>query len=254
MKHLYFCWISLAAALLIAPVHAQSDPVMQLGIPGDTVMITPSAFMAVVARGEMLVLIADPGFVPVIADYTANAPHQPISASICGTDLSDFTVPAPILNGYIEIPTGSAAFAEAAVPVLQGEIGCDAAALPQIAAAVPPVINPAPPADPGLHLAIAGEDHYAWPPGIARTRLLRMDGTEELTLEIELGPEATAWMADATTRNIGSEIQISTCGEILITAPVPYPFTEGVLSFPVGSDQARAVDIADNITTALSCD
>ena len=240
--------------LLATPVHAQSDPVMQLGVPGDTVTITPTAFIAVTARGDMLVLIAHPGFVPVIADYTANAPHQPITASICGTDLSPFTVPAPILNGYIEIPTGSAAFAEAAAPVLQGAVACDAAALPPIAAPAPPATNPLPPADPGLHLAVAGEEHYAWPPGIARARLLRPEGSEDLTLEIELGPEATAWMADATTRNIGSEIQISSCGEILITGPVPYPFTEGILSFPIGSDQARAIAIADNITTALFCD
>lgn len=60
-------------------------------------------------------------------------------------------------------------------------------------------------------------------------------------------------MADATARHIGSEIQISTCGEILITGSIPYPFTEGFLSFPIGSDQARAVEIADNITAAITC-
>lgn len=111
-----------AAALLTFPVHAQSDPVMQLGIPGDTVMIAPSAFTNVGARGDMLVLLAHPGFAPIIADYTANAPHQAISVSVCDVALAPFTVPAPIPNGYIEIPTGSAAFAEAAVPVLRGEV------------------------------------------------------------------------------------------------------------------------------------
>lgn len=249
-----FHWGVVSAALLATPVFAQSGPVMQLGIPGDMVMISPSAFTSVEARGDMLVLHAHRGFAPVISDYTANAPHQAISVSICDLALAPFTVPAPVSNGYIEVPTGSAAFAEAAVSVLQGQIGCDAAALPQVeSAAVSPAENPAPPANPGLHLAVSGEEHYAWPPGIARTRLLRSEGTDVLTLEIELGPEATAWMADATTRNIGSEIQISTCGDILITGPIPYPFTEGILSFPIGADQARAMEIAENITSAISC-
>ncbi|WP_420396429.1 hypothetical protein [Nioella sp.] len=249
-----FCFGPVVAALLATPVFAQSEPVMQLGIPGDTVMISPSAFTSVEARGDMLVLHAHRGFAPVIADYTANAPQQAISVSICDIDLAPFTVAAPISDGYIEIPTGSAAFAEAAAPVLQGDVGCDAVTFPQGAPTPVPAANPVPPALPGLHLAVAGEEHTAWPPGIARVRLLRSEGTDVLTLEIELGPQATAWMTDATTRNIGSEIQISTCGEILITGPIPYPFTEGILSFPIGSDQTRAVEIADNITSAITCD
>ena len=249
-----FRWLPLAACLCATPLHAQSEPVMQLGIPGDTVMATPSAFMAVAARGELLVVIADAGFVPVIADYTANAPAQAIEVSICGVRLNPFTVPAPIQNGYIEIPTGSADFATAAAPVLQGEVSCDAVTLPEVALTPPPAANPLPPRDPGLHIAVAGEEMYVWPPGIARTQLLANEESAILSLALELGPEATSWLAETTTRNVGGEIQISSCGEILIAASVPYPFTEGFLSFPIGADRDRAVDIADNIASAISCD
>ena len=100
---------------------AQSEPPLELSIPGDFVNVNPSAFTSVEVVGQTLVLQAHQGFVPIVADYTANAPSQAITASVCGHEIVPFRPAAPSPSGRLMIPMPSADFAATAAAVLRGD-------------------------------------------------------------------------------------------------------------------------------------
>lgn len=202
----------LATLLACAPLAAlaQTDAPMELGIPGDSVFANPSAFIRVDTFGDTLLLQAHPGFVPVVADYTANAPQQQINVSICGVTFPPFSPIAPSPNGLLEIPLGTPENASAAADVMAGRFGCDAVTLTLLGPEIPTQ---------NLRITSPSDVRDVPPGDIVAASAIFDDVTGQYMISLTFGAELSAWFATETGEHVGEIIEIIVCNEV-VTAPI----------------------------------
>lgn len=240
-----FNTLGIAAASLIGicgVATAQDDAPLQMGLPNDFVFANPSAFITVVARGDLLVLLAHPGFSPVISDYTVGAPEQVMEISICGVGLPPYAAPGPVDNGYLEVPTGNPELAHVAASVLSGEITCDEAAMDQITTA---------PSEPGLFLSGPGDTLLLTPDMITSVALEPVEGRGNTYLMIQMGPEGTRWLSELSSRAGEQEFRVYSCGEQILNGFLTQSITDGLI--PLSQSNARSQRVADQIAGDAAC-
>lgn len=196
------------AAHLASTAAAQTTPVLQLGLPGDLVTVSPTAFSSVSTFGDTLLLQAQPSFVPIVAEYTANAPDQLIDLMICGTAFPSFSPIAPSPSGLLEIPLGSAENAAAAAAVMSGDATCS-----------PTTFQGQTRSSGGLRIVSPSDAWDVAPGDLVDASVALSEFSGQWQIVLAFGAPLATWFEMETGEHIGEAIEIWVC-DTIVTAPV----------------------------------
>lgn len=247
----------LAALLAAAPCGAiaQTDAPMELGIPGEVVLVQPSAFTSAEAVGPTLLLQAHPGFTPVIIDFARDAGPDGISISICGTAHPPFQPTPGAVNGTLHIFLGDAETAQTAAAVLSGDVTCADVAVPEPAVIIDDLLPTPSGTDTlsGLTIASPSDTYDAMVEEVMEARAALSPHSGQYGINLTFGPGLALWFGTETQEHLGEPIELLVCGSVLTAPRVQEAILGGEIQLTGNYTKAEAEEIAARIRGDIPC-
>lgn len=224
---------------------AQSEGPLQIGLPGDVLVVEPWAFSAVQTEGANLLLTAHPWFVPMVARYALLAPPEGLTLSFCGTYFPNFQPSSSMETGALVIPFDASDTATSAAYVMAAQARCEDFEGPatdedDISSLLPPVTLDI--AYPGLTITSPSGSYDVPPSDILSAVIVFNDRSGRQDLIFTFGPATTQWIATNTTAHVGEVLELAVCGAVINAPIIQGPILIGpiLLTGPVTKQDAEA--------------